>query len=164
MRKLFILSAFVLATVALPLQFSWSYEAFGKVNCGSYMQAGQKADFGILAGSNSVLVTQKDKNVRAMVFNGIFHVKQSDEVQGLATFFLLEKRFPLKTLEFYGQFGTGSLWEIKRGDDILTADLLLEGGIRILDWFNFGVGVNYLPQKGPDAAFVYLSLNLIPSL
>ena len=159
-RLLLILAVLIL----LPFKVSFGYEAFAKVNCGSYMQDGHKADFGLLAGSNSVLVTQKDNNVRAMVFNGVFHVRQSDEVQGLATFFILEKRFPLNKIELYGQFGTGSLWEIKEGDDILTADLLLEGGIRVIDWFNVGLGFNYLPQKGPDALFLYMSLNLVPGL
>lgn len=164
MKKLFILSAFVLATLAMPLQLSYGFEAFAKASFGSYMQEGQKAQTGLLVGSNSVLVTQKEQNVRAMVFNGVFHVKQSDEVQGLATFFILEKRFPVKTVEFYTQFGTGSLWQIKEGDDILNADILLEGGIRIKEWFNVGIGINYLPQVGPDPLFLYASLNLIPSL
>lgn len=164
MRKLLILLAFVLATVALPLQVTFSYEAFATAKCGTYMQAGQKADFGLLVGNQSVLVTQKDKNVRAMAFTGVFHVKQTDEIQGIASFFILEKRFPIKKVEIYTQFGTGSLWQIKEDDDVLQADVLLEGGIRIKDWFNVGVGLNYLPQKGADATFLYMSLNLIPSL
>ena len=164
MKKLFILSAFVLATVAMPLQLSYGYESFAKLNCGSYMQSGEKAQLGILAGNNSVLVTQKEANVRAMVFTGAFHARQSDEVQGVATFFILEKRFPLSKIELYGQFGSGTLWQIVDGDDLLNADILIEGGIRVKDWFNVGIGLNYLPQPGPDPVFLYMSLNLIPSL
>ena len=165
MRKLLILSAFVLATVALPLQLSYGYESFAKLSCGTYMQDGEKPQFGILAGNNSVLITQKDINVRAMAYTGIFHVNRSDDIQGLATFFVLEKRVPLGTIEFYADFGSGTLWQMKSGeDDILNADIMVEIGIRIKDWFNAGVGMNYLPQPGPDPAFLYVSLNLIPSL
>jgi|GEM_PF-3893851 len=164
MRKLLTIAALIAVLILLPLKVSFGYEAFAVARCGSYMQSGQRADFGILAGSNSVLVTQKEANVRAMAFTGVFHVKQSDEIQGLATFFILEKRFPLKKIEIYAQFGTGSLWQIKEGDDVLNADLLIEGGIRVKEWFNVGLGLNYLPQPGPDPLFLYMSLNLIPSL
>lgn len=164
-RNSLILIALVLAVVALPLQLSYGYESFANLRCGTYMQDGERPQFGVLVGNNSVLLTQKEINVRAMAYTGIFHVNRSDDIQGLATFFVLEKRVPMGSVEFYADFGSGTLWQMKSAeDDLLNADIMVELGIRIKDWFNCGFGLNYLPQAGPDPAFLYFSLNLIPGL
>ena len=165
MKKLLILSAFVLATVALPLQLSYGFEVFSKANFGTYNAYGEKSEFALSVGGNGVWVTQEETRTRIMQYVGVFRAHMSEEIKGLATFTQLEKYLNLsQNVQPYILFGGGTLWQIKDAEDLLMVDLKFEFGTHLFDWISLGIGVDYIPMEGPDATFTYLSLNLIPSL
>jgi len=164
MRKLLILSAFVLATVALPLQLSYGYEAFGKANFGAYSVHGQTSEFALSVGTNSVLVTDKVSNARVMQYAGVFRANLTEEVKGFSTFTQIEKYLQIGKVQPYITFGAGTLWQIKDDEDLLHADFKFELGAHLANFISIGIGFDYIPIKGPDATFTYLSINLISSL
>jgi len=164
MKKLLLLTAFVIATVALPLQFSYGFEAFSKANFGAYSVHGQTSEFALSVGANAVLATDKETNSRIMQYVGIFRANMTEEIKGITTFTQIEKYLQIGKVQPYITFGGGTLWQIKDEEDLLHADLKFEFGAHLANFVSIGLGFDYVPVKGPDATFFYLSVNLISPL
>lgn len=164
MKKLLILSAFVLATVALPLQFTWAYDSKGEAYFGGWSKHGEKVAFGWSVGETSILLKDTVKNYEAGLYKGYFSAdRELDDVQGASVFLMVSRFVPLSSKTTFSlTIGVGGLYQIKDDEDETNLDLMLKPGIKIFNFAHIALFGCWLPQKGSDASYFGLSIDLSP--
>ena len=166
MRKLIILSAFVLATVALPFTLSWGAEGGMSVKFGSFAESEQKPALAATMGTKLILSSDTAHGFRWTNYTGAFHANTDSTVEGFANFTMMEKYLAIKNFEFWVGLGTGMLYEIQEGENATNWSLIGEAGITVYDWVGFTIGVAWIRvnQAGKDQYFLYGGLDLINPL
>lgn len=164
MRKLLILSAFVLATVALSLQLSWSAEGGMSVKIGSFAEGEQKPALAATMGTKLVLSSDTAHGFRWTNYTGTFHANTDSTIEGFSNFTMMEKYLAIKNFEFWVGLGTGVLYKIQEDENSTNWSMIGEVGLTLYKWVGFSAGVAWITQTGEDQFFMYGGLDLINPL
>ena len=162
MRKLFILLALVLATVALPVELTVASEAGTQFEVGAWMEHGQKAEVAMITSPEGSIFTDTTRDFRLSLVMPVLRTFETDEYHGLGLMVQAQKYFSLgKHFTPYVLGAAGPIAQSKEGEDKVTNNFKAEVGIHLYKSIAIGATGYWMPQEGPDNVFTGVSLKLL---
>jgi len=150
--------------VIVPVSMSWAYESKGEAYFGGFSTHGEEVTFGWSVGETSVLIVDTAKNYSVGLYKGYFSAdRELDDIQGASSFLVVSRYIPISSKTTFSlSFGIGGLYQFKDGEDEANLDLMLKPAIKIFNFATIGLFGTWIPQKGNDASFFGLSLDITP--
>lgn len=161
-RNLLILAAFVLATVALPVEVTVASESSGQVAIGAWMKTGAKTQVGMVSCPEGSIVQDTSRGYRISYVLPIARTFETNETTALGLMIQGQKYFSLgKHFTPYILGAAGPIAQSKEGEDKVTNNFKAEIGIHIYKSLAVGATGYWMPQEGPDNVFTGVSLKLL---
>ena len=166
MRKLFILSALVLAIVALPFEATVQAQSNfgGTVTFGLWLEKGYKPTTAQTLGADVVITANDSARFRVVSRTGVLSVARDvGEIEGFFEVIMLQQFIPLgRGVDTYAQSGLGGFNRVVLdGDDKAYVFGVFEIGVNLWRVISVGVGTNILFQDDQNQYNLYAKLDFM---